>query len=152
MVQQRSPAIKARRAEFSVSLAQWIKSSRFIRVVVLASLDAGLRTDTELTTPLMHWAPSDAAEPAIIPCPRYAPNIPQVPEMPGADAARRLLAHADASWSALLLFAAEGDNRGDAHALSASISEALGLPQSRFPEPESWRAMYGSEPTELLYG
>ena len=121
-------------------------------MIILASLDAGLRTDTELYTPLLHWAPSDSAEPAVVPCPRYAPNAQHVPEMPGAGAAQRLLGHAGSNWSALLLFAAEGDNRDDAHALATCVSGALGLPPSELPEPPSWQLMYGAEPTGLLYG
>lgn len=103
-------------------------------------------------TPLVHWTPAISTELPIIRCARYAQNSVDVPEMPGASAAKRLLSYARENWCAFFLFAAEGDNREDAHDLAACVAHAVGLPESSLPEPPSWRVMYGPEPTGLLYG
>lgn len=116
------------------------------------ALTLNLRTLMLTRTPLVHWTPPTSSELPIIPCARYAQNSANVPEMPGAGAAKRLLSHARENWSAFFLFAAEGDNREDAHALAACVAHAVGLPNSSLPEPPSWRIMYGPEPTGLLYG
>lgn len=120
--------------------------------MLVCVLMLNLRTLMLTRTPLVYWSPATSSKLPIIPCPRYAPNATDVPEMPGASAAKRLLAHARENWSAFFLFAAEGDNREGARSLAACVAHAVGLPNSSLPEPPSWCAMYGPEPTGLFYG
>lgn len=48
ILQQRSPIIKERKLEFVASLESWIAQKKFNEVVILASLDAGLRNDQQM--------------------------------------------------------------------------------------------------------
>ncbi|UZJ54255.1 hypothetical protein CBS101457_003575 [Exobasidium rhododendri] len=48
VLQQRSPIIKSRKQDYVKNLIKWIKQQGFMDVVVLTSLDAGLRNDAQM--------------------------------------------------------------------------------------------------------
>lgn len=63
----------------------------------------------------------------------------------------------------LLLFAAEGDNRPDAHYLAGAVAELLrgigtatrskvSAPTMRFAEPPSWAGLFGNSFDQALFG
>lgn len=92
---------------------------------------------------------------------------PAVPLIPGAGLTRRLFTSlpeaandygtGSATWSvpivALLQYAFEGDNRGDAGMLLAIVNKLLDLQIQAVKEPESWhRGLYGSAHDGSLFG
>lgn len=178
VVQQRSPVLKARKADFIRLLGRWIASKGFSDVVILSSLDAGLRTDAQMLHPFWHWqdsrsrsangqSPSDSLSATLTAkVPSYAastengtasdkqqPGTPP-PSMPAGGLVRSLLQHASLhdTWPttvALLIFAAEGDNRADAMAMAQILLQSLPSTRSQpdtqtfLAEPSDWRLLYG---------
>jgi PAC2 family len=155
LLHQRSPVIKSQKSTFVQELLAWIEEQGFKEVLLVGSMDAGMRIDREMETPLVQWsadaekAPKDGTLAGVLKSlPRFTPaplagsaqqeelKGSKVPALPGAGLVRRILsAHAQESSSialgALLMFCGEGDNRGDAHALAGLISHLLGVQESK---------------------
>lgn len=153
LLHQRSPVMKSQKSVFVQELLTWIEEQGFKEVLLVGSMDAGMRIDKEMETPLMQWsadsekASKDSVLASVLKSlPRFTPTplagtqdevekSSRVPALPGAGLVRRILsAHAKESSSvpfgALLMFCGEGDNRGDAHALAGLISQLLGIQES----------------------
>ena len=160
LVQQRSPVIKASRALFTRRLMHWIQEAGFSDVLIISSMDAAMRVDTEFSTPILYKRPSEAQITHLSSAisqlyPPFQPpayNGPGIPPMPGSGITRMYLEHAPKCTTALIMFCSEGDNREDAHELVRHISAICHLGLQRCTEPPSWTFMYGSAPADLLYG
>lgn len=196
VLQQRSPVIKSRKANFVKQLTRWIQEENFKQVLILSSIDASLRVDDELNTPVVHAlhaersaSATDLLEKLQSSCPPWmdAENQNQsriqskaghsLPTSTGL-AGRLLNALSNSNSSeandlasipvgVLLLFAAEGDNRTDAHLLARTAfhlltdSEPTGLrtlaaaahaQQDLFREPASWAGVFGNAYDQRVYG
>lgn len=199
LLHQRSPVLKSQKDAFITALLDWVEKQEFSQILVVTSLDAGLRVDPEFSTPLLHWAPAHqevssglvqfvtSRTPQFHPVPlpsfnNAASKDPSTtPRLPGSGLARRILDAAQkrrlaTPLAALLLFAGDGDNRGDAHALAGFISTGLGVQGKEgmshisvssfysdqaltqrsqileFSEPASWQSLFGSRFDQSLYG
>lgn len=185
VVQQRSPVIKSRKAAFVNKLATWVRQQNFNQVLILSSLDAALRVDQELQTPVVHAFPSsksstpatplmDALKAQVPPfldskaTARSTSTVdPSSIDLPsGSGVTNRLLSALSQSSQplpvgALLAFAAEGDNRQDAHLLArltyslltgSRPTTAASEQQPTFKEPSSWEGIYGNTYDQSVYG
>ncbi|CAD6891449.1 unnamed protein product [Tilletia controversa] len=196
VLQQRSPILKVAKRDFALALLNWAKSAGIAQILVLSSLDAGLRVDAEMHIPLVHLLASPASRssssvlktlaqsfPAFQPQATHEDDLPPRPKaspssglpfLPGAGLTRLLLqAAAEDSLpvGALLMFAGEGDNRGDAHAMatflldilkraSESEQDAASAPSASAPferdgafkEPRSWLTVFGQRMDQAIYG
>ncbi|GAA98841.1 uncharacterized protein L969DRAFT_95519 [Mixia osmundae IAM 14324] len=157
-LQQRSPVLKSRKEHFVYELCDWIVASRFKRVVILSSLSAGARRDAELASqasPFRYFSltSSSAALTLQALCARIPSRDAAIPLLPSAGLTRRYLEALKAvETAAILLYVAEGDNRGDACAMAEMTSvvlqklEVLPLGTPEWQEPKSWhRGLYGTE-------
>ncbi|KAK0568799.1 hypothetical protein OC861_001576 [Tilletia horrida] len=185
VLQQRSPTLKSAKNEFVAALTQWAKSAKIAQILILGTLDAALRVDAEMDTPLVHLTSPGASssQSALLQqlpkcCPQFrsdaAHGLPSpaqaaqnaVPYLPGAGLTRLWLQAGgnDLPVGALLLFAHEGDNRGDAHMLAKVVVQFLsqaGLLSSTqhkgpdvvdLKEPRSWLTVFGPQMDQAIYG
>ncbi|KAL9939274.1 hypothetical protein V8E36_002087 [Tilletia maclaganii] len=193
VIQQRSPILKSAKQDFVRALAQWSKSVGIAQILVLSSLDAALRVDAEMDTPLVQllatssassspllktlahsfptFNPQQATTTLHAPRPSSGEDSTALPPLPGAGATRLFLranAAAEIPAGALLLFASEGDNRGDAHALATMLLDVLRrsaessgtqdtdagafIQNSAFKEPRSWLTVFGQRMDQTIYG
>ncbi|EPQ57034.1 hypothetical protein GLOTRDRAFT_115124 [Gloeophyllum trabeum ATCC 11539] len=157
VVQQRSPALKNRKQEFTESLLDFIQTSGIASVLFLSGINSSNRADSQMITPTYHIVPSNSpsiAQTSLssilnLPIPSYTSPSPQyrlsdqvirpiestpIPFIPGGGLTRRILSTIStypSSWSiptaCLLQFVMEGDNRGDAHLLAAVSAKVLGI-------------------------
>ncbi len=56
LLHQRSPVLKAHKNDFVKGLREFAKAHAFKEVVVVASIDAGMRIDSEMDEVLLHWS------------------------------------------------------------------------------------------------
>ena len=178
LLHQRSPILKHQKDAFLEALHSWIQQERFVQVLVIGSMDAGMRIDSEMDTPLVHVVSSTGAAAAAPPTdanlfsfvtsktPAFSPKQMQqnnagatgIPPLPGAGLTRKILstgvkAAQATPTAALLMFCAEGDNRGDAHALAGFLSKGVGVQSSKeFQEPRSWSGLFGTKYDQVLFG
>lgn len=177
VLQQRSPVIKSRKGAFVAKLTAWIKQQGFSQVLILSSIDASLRVDDELQTPFVHAVPekSRSSSTAVLDSlkehfpafqladadekPPSGGRFSRLPSSTGL--ATRLLTALSSDEGdavpvgALLLFAAEGDNRLDAHQLAAKahgLISSHSQPHGPFAEPNSWKGVYGNAYDQSVYG
>ncbi|CAO1614246.1 unnamed protein product [Sympodiomycopsis kandeliae] len=196
VLQQRSPVIKSRKANFVRRLTSWIQKENFRQVLIVSSIDASLRRDDELNTPFVHALHEDDSPttPTLLrklqsTCPawkyshgqdrseaetRHSHRLPVSTGLAGRllDALSRSKSNEanqipSIPTGVLLLFAAEGDNRADAHLvartacrlLAESEADTLGTStssphthQNSFCEPASWAGVFGNAYDQRVYG
>ncbi|KAK0531233.1 hypothetical protein OC842_003676 [Tilletia horrida] len=194
VLQQRSPVLKSAKRDFVAALTRWARAAGFTALLILSSLDAALRVDSEMHIPLVHLL-ADTSSSSSSPLlkllsqsfPAFQPKpIPAtissssssspptaLPVLPSAGATRLLLqaaASANLPAGTLLIFASEGDNRGDAHAMATMVLDLLKRAQDSadsgagagagrvferegaFKEPRSWLTVFGQRMDQAIYG
>ncbi|KDN45103.1 hypothetical protein K437DRAFT_224452 [Tilletiaria anomala UBC 951] len=60
LLHQRSPVLKSRKDEFVQSLLSWIVQEGFSETLIVGSMDAGMRIDSEMDKPLVHLQPASS--------------------------------------------------------------------------------------------
>lgn len=116
-----------------------------------------MRIDQEFATPFLRIAEADATPMAVSLAQKYPPFRPRghtsgVPPIPGGGPAQAYLRAAPKHVAALLMFCAEGDNRGDAQELALRAADLCGEPLAGpLAEPPSWACLFGGAPEPLLY-
>jgi len=177
-IQQRSPVLKSRKAEFIASLSAFIAESRFAAVLFLSGVDLSNRTDAQMWTPLYQITPADAPSLRSTPLanlhnlqiPAYTSPVSDqslavasepigIPFIPGGGLTRRILRSLPSSWpvptAVLLQFVNEGDNRQDAVLFASAVAKILeiGLSPDDWKQPSSWsHGLFGPPHDQTLYG
>lgn len=186
-LQQRSPVFQSRKRAFVRKLSRWIKHQRFTQVLILSSVDASLRFDGEMQTTVTHALPAagdltpllrslqsrfpvfegvnEQTKPGVAES-HSSSHSKRLPSSTGL-AGQLLTSLSDAETAAvpvgaLLLFAAEGDNRQDAQHFASVAFELLSSGRDgrsgdtntphQFVEPRSWRGVYGNAYDQSVYG
>jgi proteasome assembly chaperone 2 len=177
VIQQRSPAMKSRKQEFTESLLNFIHSSNFAACVFLSGVDMSNRTDAQMLTPTYYIhppnTPSLASSPLSaltqLPIPVYTSPVLQhpqattnegsIPFIPGGGLTRRFLSSLPSAWTiptvSLLQFVVEGDNRADANLLAVVTAKVLAVDQfiREWKQPTSWKqGLFGTVHDQSLYG
>ncbi|PWN32644.1 uncharacterized protein FA14DRAFT_161990 [Meira miltonrushii] len=172
IIQQRSPILKTHKDQFVANLGKWAQEKGFSEIICLAGIDAGLRTDTQMQHPFWHLTSSSSQSVSSSPLsasfakllPVYTRanthaiheltrntggNDDSIPPMPAGGLVRKLLkaAKKEPNWlptTALLVFAAEGDNRADAMAMAKLIvNTSQDNKNSQLSQPSDWNLLFG---------
>ena len=153
VLQVRAPPLPGRAAAWQADLAAFASSAGVARLLVPASVPACGRTDAHLShTPTAVVGVAAGAGASL------HPGVPQLPPDDEYDVPRearrlppwRLLAAAEGGTCppvvALLSYASDGDNAGDAVALAAALAASLELEgqPKRWKAPAAWGAVYGA--------
>ncbi|TDL26228.1 hypothetical protein BD410DRAFT_784296 [Rickenella mellea] len=176
VIQQRSPALKARKESFITSIMEFAKEFKFGAVLLVSGVDLSNRTDAQMHTPtyaiIPHGSPSldSTALSGIKDLPIYTSPTTQasqalptpstdVPFIPGGGLSRRFLSSLPTQWSipsaCILQFVMEGDNRADAALLADAISRTLKINEkvAEWRQPKSWReGLFGTPHDQTLFG
>ncbi|XP_016405552.1 proteasome assembly chaperone 2-like [Sinocyclocheilus rhinocerous] len=174
VLQIRTPIIQTKVRSFRKLMVSWIKSSGFLRSVLLSSSHAYHRDDQQLHgTPLRYLlTPSLQKEEA----PRVEElgwrEMERISAFPGiSDSEQRLYIPGggvtkalytdccteDISMAVMLIFCSEGDNIPDAFALVNHLNDWLHLLEKptqgsvQWRVPPSWRLLFGSGIPPLLF-
>ncbi|KAH9499766.1 Proteasome assembly chaperone 2 [Bulinus truncatus] len=188
IIQQRAPCIKGKRKEFADWLVSWIKENQFDQVVILTSSFAHERIDQQLSGPPFRilltnkmnelsgsylknqLSLKELERRHTFPAPsplqlNDTTTDSNVLYMPGSGIIKHLFDNCqDMAVLVLLMFVSEGDNAGDALALSDHLSQCLklGPPQETTKDksnegriswkiPTSWQLVFGSRFDPILY-
>lgn len=171
IVQQRSPILKTHKDQFVSNLGKWAREKGFREIICLAGIDAGLRTDTQMQHPFWHLTSSSQPTPGSSLSASFTKLLPvytranthaihelakeaknqddSIPPMPAGGLVRKILkaAKKESNWvptTALLVFAAEGDNRADAMAMAKLIVDTTqSNKDSRLSQPSDWNLLFG---------
>lgn len=174
IIQQRSPILKTLKDEFVSTLGKWAQEKGFREIICLAGIDAGLRTDTQMQHPFWQFNSSShststsdsntlsASFAKLLPVytsanthanhelsRRADSHTDSIPPMPSGGLARKILRATknDSNWpttTALLVFAAEGDNRADAMAMANLIVNTTHNDKhSQLSQPSDWNLLFG---------
>jgi len=177
LVQQRSPVIKSRKEEFVISLLDFVKSSQFASVLILAGVDLSQRIDAHMSTPTYYLQPRHTTSsalaasplsriPAFLPSfspPSYQTQSSDVPVLPSSGLTPLLLRSLSQSsleevsfppTLVILQYVLEGDNRPDAVILATIVAQAIGVSEEfTWKEPGSWRqGLFGTPHDQTLFG
>jgi proteasome assembly chaperone 2 len=161
VLQQRAPAARGAQRALAEELAAWAARAGFTRVLVLAGLDpAHAHAHAQIGAATFRYlcphAPYESGVKAGAPTPEALGWTALESETLGGVALREsrvppwpLLAacgaHGLSGATALLLFASEGDNAGDAAALADRVAALLALPRDGpWRPPLSWAAAFGA--------
>ncbi|KJE93481.1 hypothetical protein CAOG_04268 [Capsaspora owczarzaki ATCC 30864] len=170
LIQQRAPIVKSRRREFATALTQWFTQHEFAKILVLASIDANIRRDSQLvglpfrylTSPsMMHLETKlgslgvRTVEPAAdlqFLGDRVTEKTKQRAMFAGSGIARILFEQGvmmDLPIAVLFKFCAEGDNRADAARLASLVSQLVTVvdappPPSAIADSEELPAVWQS--------
>lgn len=179
--QQRVPIFKHKRREFQKKLIDWIKTEKFVKVIMLSSSASHERIDSQLVgTPVrflssamldrqlslekeMSWRRLEARVciPALSPLETPAEGSHGT-YIPGGGITKRFLekcCQEDIAIAVLLIFCAEGDNIPDALLLVRHLNQWLQLvqceeaqnPLSLWKIPPSWQLMFGSAAPPAMF-
>ncbi|KAI5481526.1 proteasome assembly chaperone 2 [Pseudohyphozyma bogoriensis] len=156
VVLPRSPVVRARKANYLESMREWIQHNGVGEVLVIGSVDAGLRGDEALSleTPLRTiLVPTSVSTPLITKLatlvtyspPSSTDSSPKIPPIPSGGLTRKLIdalspLSSTIPISALLIFAAEGSNTDQAKGLATAVAELVGVEKETdtWEEPRSW--------------
>ncbi|ORY89038.1 hypothetical protein BCR35DRAFT_252774, partial [Leucosporidium creatinivorum] len=164
IVLPRAPVIRARKLHHLQSMKLWIEAAGVKEVLLLAGVDAASRVDEGLraVTPLRHFTFSStsglierlsALTPSFVASSSTSTSTTKIPPIPHGGLTRSLLETLSPNnTSALLIYAAEGDNSASAFLLAdalAAVDEAREVSQlgrGEWRKPKSWeRGLMGEE-------
>ena len=166
VLQVRSPAAPGRAAAFAAYLAAWARSTGVASLLILGSVDARARRGADLEgsgggapRALVHRTAPEEGEPAAALAAKATTaagsvRLADVPGDPPFSEGRLppwpLLRECESGAPplpalALLAFAAEADNEGDARLLTTGAAGVLGIgePTGGWVAPRAWVALYG---------
>ena len=171
IIQQRSPILKTHKDQFVANLGKWAQEKGFCEIICLAGIDAGLRTDTQMQYPFWHLTSASQSTSGSTLTTSFAKllpvytrantqpnhdlasssksNIKSIPPMPAGGLVRKILKAAKKednypTTTALLIFAAEGDNRADAMVMANLIINTIhNNTKSRLNQPSDWNLLFG---------
>jgi hypothetical protein len=155
VLQQRAPAVRGGQRALAAETAAWAAKAGFARVILLAGLENALQREAQIGAAVFRFAGAWAPAAPGAPTPESLEwtaleresdggvalaesRVPPWPLLGACAAARPTLA--------LLLFASEGDNAGDAAALADKAAALLALPPTPWRAPLSWASAFGAPP------
>ncbi|WVW81907.1 hypothetical protein I302_103907 [Kwoniella bestiolae CBS 10118] len=169
VIQQRSPTLKTKKDEHVELIREFIQSSGFGVVLLLASLDAANQDDAQLLTPHQRILPPTSSPHPILqtlentlpPLQLSLSTPPSTfsghsetsssvypPFLPAAGLTRRLLSSLQDSQiphGSITAWCVEGDNSGDAISLAGVVLRVLGLDEHvQLTRPKSWEGLFGT--------
>ncbi|KAG8921661.1 hypothetical protein FRC02_012438 [Tulasnella sp. 418] len=174
VIQQRSPVIKSRKAEFVNSLISF--AQQFSAVLVLTGVDLSDRQDAHMSATtyslILRSLDSDSDKPTPIvtlgvnvpPFVTHSPadqSLSGIPVIPGSGITRRFITSLPESFpptGVILEYVLEGDNRSDAKILAGTVAKVLlrelGISSDdEWKEPPSWKqGLFGSSHDQSLFG
>jgi len=177
IVQQRAPLIKGRKCQFVDRLFEWIQACQFRQVVLLTSVFAHERRDTQLVGPQTRFLATPAAQ-QLLPDELLSGSGEHLgwihlekrqleftnddgslePDIfiPGSGITKSLFSKCvseNLSALCLLIFCAEGDNISDALTLSSLINTfKKWIPSDQqWKIPPSWKLLFGTRFEQSLF-
>ncbi|CAO3683738.1 unnamed protein product [Rhizopus microsporus] len=150
-IQQRSPTIKEKRKSYVDHITAF--ASQFDQVIVLTSMDASRRLDSQINSvPFRVLGSGDYVNRS------KALGIPILEEsserihLPGSGLSRHVYKQLEDKATVLIMFALEGDNVQDSIDFGNYIHRVLELEQiTQFTPPKSWEFLFGTPFNADLY-
>ncbi|SAM02570.1 hypothetical protein [Absidia glauca] len=166
VIQQRSPTLPGKRKDLIASLVAFIESAQFARVVLLASLDASRRLDSQIASiPFRVVGDTTTVQdiyqkikvPELETQQQQEMTTSQLPSMPGAGISRSLYQQLyDSKVNVVLfsMFVLEGDNGQDSVELANVINSYYQIkPEGKdaWTPPKSWEYLFGTPFNAEIY-
>ncbi|KAI9245422.1 PAC2 family-domain-containing protein [Helicostylum pulchrum] len=151
-VQQRSPTLKGKKQEFINEIATF--TSQFKQVVLLTSMDATRRLDSQINGPPFRvWGNGEYKEKAVALSVPILETTDDKLELPGSGLARHLYEQLETKVpvTLLIMFALEGDNVQDSIEYGNFINTLLNLQLTGWTPPKSWEFLFGTPFNADLY-
>lgn len=145
IIQLRSPTIPGFRQRFvRDTLLPFIDANKFKQVVILGSSNAALRPEHPGQASVQLFSESLADQLSGLSLNAESPVHPTPKELPESGIVLDILKTISPSL-AIVAFAYEGDNFGDAENLATHAAQVLNAPQQQWVRPISWKRAYGKD-------